>query len=305
MRPIKIYDTGRGVEDIQRRLERLGYDLESCGVDGDFREETQAAVKAFQQAHDLPVTGEVDTRTWSTLVDSTFVFGDRSLYLRRPCFHGQDVRTLQRALGVLGFSNGLVDGIFGPHTERAVTDFQSNMDISPDGAVGRQTYDALNGLRHIWDNRDVHAHSGVTSATRNREKPLMRHTWCFVATDDATQQITRRLANLALASAEHATVVCRFVGVGECDGSDEEICVVLMRESVSTKPEGLRIVYSAQRAALITALRQALEQNPDAGRSADRPLLIVIPEDMLDMTAKLQFQYIAAVILDTLCVIFE
>jgi len=301
MKPIKYRDTGRGVEDIQLRLQRLGYNLGTHGVDGDFRDETQTAIKAFQEQNNLPVTGEVDVRTWSALVDSTFVFGDRSLYLRRPHFHGQDVMTLQSALVALGFSGGDIDGIFGPHTERAVIEFQQNMGISPDGAAGQQTYEALNGLKHIWDNREVFAHSAATRMTQNREPVLMNYSWCFASTGSATQQIVRRLVNLASASAEQATISHQLIEADGWQPPSETISIVIAEQDATQAPRQITIPYNSQRAVLIKSLQEALH-----GRTPTKaPITIVVPTELLNAPNKLHFQFMAAVILDTLCVVFE
>lgn len=40
------------------------------GIDGDFGQNTENAVKAFQKARGLPVSGTVDEKTWKALVDS-------------------------------------------------------------------------------------------------------------------------------------------------------------------------------------------------------------------------------------------
>jgi len=301
MKPVKYRDTGRGVEDIQRRLQRLGYNLGAHGVDGDFRDETQAAIMAFQKENDLPITGEVDMRTWSALVDSTFVFGDRSLYLRRPYFHGQDVMTLQSALIALGFSGGDIDGIFGPHTERAVIEFQSNMEISPDGAAGLQTYEALNGLKHIWDNREVLGHSAATRMTQNREPVLMKCSWCFIATDTVTQQIARRLVNLASASAEQADITYMLIEDGSWNAPDGAVGIVIARENTAHTFPAIQIPYNPQRSILIKSLQDAMGERV----TTHTPITIIVPAELLDATNKLHFQFIAAVILDTLCVVFE
>ncbi|MCL2491643.1 MAG: peptidoglycan-binding protein [Coriobacteriia bacterium] len=299
MIPIKIHDSGRGVEDIQRRLKQLGYDLGKSGVDGDFREETRSAVVAFQKEYALPMTGEVDSRTWSTLVDSTFIFGDRSLYLRKPHFHGQDVKTLQTALIALGFSSTDIDGIFGPHTERAVIEFQTNMEISPDGAVGIKTYEALNGLRHIWDKRDVHAHSEAVPTTQNREPVLMSYQWYFTATDKATKQIVRRLVNLASASADLALITqcdeCRQTPIGE-----DSIEIVIVGENSAAQYDLIQIPYDPHRATLISSWQEATKGEPDRFHE----IAIVMPKETLETINKLHFQFIAAVILDTLCAVF-
>jgi peptidoglycan hydrolase-like protein with peptidoglycan-binding domain len=57
--------------------------------------------------------------------------------------HGWDVVTLQRVLGMDGFSPGPADGAFGPITKRAVKRFQRSRDIAVDGRVGPQTTRAL------------------------------------------------------------------------------------------------------------------------------------------------------------------
>lgn len=53
--PLALKDSGTQVKYLQRRLNELGY---SCGkVDGKYGSKTQAAVKAFQEANGLQVTG--------------------------------------------------------------------------------------------------------------------------------------------------------------------------------------------------------------------------------------------------------
>lgn len=55
---------------------------------------------------------------------------------------GDDVRTVQRALG---FTGSDVDGDFGPKTERAVRAFQASKGLQVDGVVGKNTWAALLG----------------------------------------------------------------------------------------------------------------------------------------------------------------
>ncbi len=52
---------------------------------------------------------------------------------------GEDVRTLQENLNLLGHNAGKVDGIFGEKTEDAVIRFQETEGIYADGVVGTQT----------------------------------------------------------------------------------------------------------------------------------------------------------------------
>lgn len=56
---------------------------------------------------------------------------------------GDDVAELQRRLGALGFDAGKVDGIFGPLTEAAVTEFQRNLGLVEDGCFGPRSVVAL------------------------------------------------------------------------------------------------------------------------------------------------------------------
>lgn len=56
---------------------------------------------------------------------------------------GDDVEELQRALKTAGFSPGIIDGIFGKRTWRAVIKFQRKKRLIPDGIVDAKTAAAL------------------------------------------------------------------------------------------------------------------------------------------------------------------
>ena len=62
---------GDEVKEMQQALSDLGYDLSKFGVDGIFGSETQAALKAFQEAKGLEVTGILDDATLEALKDAT------------------------------------------------------------------------------------------------------------------------------------------------------------------------------------------------------------------------------------------
>jgi hypothetical protein len=57
---------------------------------------------------------------------------------------GAAVEALQERLKTLGYDPGGVDGLFGPDTNAAVTAFQRDRKVFPDGIVGPQTFSALN-----------------------------------------------------------------------------------------------------------------------------------------------------------------
>lgn len=193
----------------------LGYDLGATGVDGVFFGRTRDAVTSFQQQIGLTDDGTVGPETWAALVDATFTLGDRMLYLRSPHFHGRDVRTLQGALDVLGFATGDADGIFGRFTERAVREFQRNCGHPADGIVGPDTVRALNGLRHMWENKDSFVPRLSLIPARSIE-PLLRHRVRILAAGPTAEDIADRVVSLAHASDEGAQVF-RHGGADQVD----------------------------------------------------------------------------------------
>ena len=58
--PLKKGSKGVAVKALQTALISLGYNLPRYGADGDYGNETETAVKAFQTAHSLPVDGVWD-----------------------------------------------------------------------------------------------------------------------------------------------------------------------------------------------------------------------------------------------------
>ena len=64
---IRRGNKGADVIECQTMLTRLGYDIGSCGIDGDFGRATEAAVKEFQRDHKLVIDGVVGPMTWDAL----------------------------------------------------------------------------------------------------------------------------------------------------------------------------------------------------------------------------------------------
>ena len=100
MDTISLNDSGAAVEDVQRKLASLGF-LEEGQVTGHYDQATAAAVVAFCGKRNIPPSLEVDEKVWAALLDASFRMGDRTLFLRMPYFHGNDVEQLQTALGAL------------------------------------------------------------------------------------------------------------------------------------------------------------------------------------------------------------
>ena len=198
-------DSGAAVEDVQQRLVTIGL-LEESQVTGSFDETTVAAVRAFRNRVHIEKGDTVDEKTWSALVDASYHIGDRTLYLRMPYFHGQDVLELQQALGALGFPSGREDGIFGAFTEDAVRKFQRNMGLPSDGIVGAYTYEAIRNLHHSWEGKppiQMQVNLGFARAS----DVLERNALCLFGTDDFTRGVASRMSNLSLATNPASKIV--------------------------------------------------------------------------------------------------
>ncbi len=113
---------------------QYGFNL---AVDGIFGQNTENAVRQFQENNNLAVDGIVGPKTWGTLLTlmpyPTLRQGDRGAY----------VRLLQSLLESALVPVGGIDGIFGQKTETAVRQFQENNNLTVDGIVGPNTWSAL------------------------------------------------------------------------------------------------------------------------------------------------------------------
>jgi N-acetylmuramoyl-L-alanine amidase len=164
MPTFRIGDRGDAVLDIRSRLVLLGL------LDGDpadratYDTQLERAVRAFQQQRGLSVDGVVGSTTYRMLDEARWHLGDRLLtHVAGNVICGDDVVTLQQRLLALGFTVGRVDGRFGPHTERAVRDFQRNVGVPPDGTCGPATLKALSRLT-------PRVHGGEPNALRAEER---------------------------------------------------------------------------------------------------------------------------------------
>mgnify|MGYP002522427639 CR=1 FL=1 len=68
---LKRGSKGEYVSLLQTMLANEGYSLGSCGVDGDFGQMTERAVRAFQSDAGLEPDGIVGSRTWGALQDTS------------------------------------------------------------------------------------------------------------------------------------------------------------------------------------------------------------------------------------------
>lgn len=61
-------EVGSHIENLQLRLQELGYRV---NVNGIYNEQTRETVRKFQVRHGLPATGVVDYKTWETVINLT------------------------------------------------------------------------------------------------------------------------------------------------------------------------------------------------------------------------------------------
>lgn len=129
-------ESGDLVFQLTDYLSRLGY---LPAAKNNFDDAVVQAVKAFQQARGLTISGVVDAITLRSLEEARWKLGDRTLSLSDPAMRGDDVAHLQSQLSEMGFNCGRVDGIFGADTEVAIKEFQKSVGVKVDGQCGPAT----------------------------------------------------------------------------------------------------------------------------------------------------------------------
>jgi hypothetical protein len=289
LRPVRPHDRGSAVEDIQRRLLTLGYDLGPTGVDGVFLGATLAAVTHFQSEQRLAEDGLVGPETWSRLVDETFTLGDRLLYLRFPYLHGRDVQALQGALNALGFACGDPDGILGPLTERATRDFQRNTGLPEDGIAGSETVRALRNLEHVWGDKDPRAPFPRPVEAARPTDVFSRDAVAVVYGDDQGCELASRLVSTARAACEGSLLV----GVAKGEPVPESRVVVRLLGPAGPPHEGIPVIEGDGDPSMLAARAfAAVVSAPVGGEVA-----YVVPAGMDDHAT----QRVAVGLLDGLC----
>ena len=153
------------IRNLQRYLRHLSYfdeDIPPLPLSGLWDPNTREALIAFQRKNQLPPTGTADERTWTLLYDQyRRSLEEKSPPATMPIFPRLPERSSLR-LGDVGFPvtavqymldeltiefDGLEgvpqNGIYGPETARAVTEFQRRNLLPETGEVDKATWDAL------------------------------------------------------------------------------------------------------------------------------------------------------------------
>ncbi|MFC1439302.1 N-acetylmuramoyl-L-alanine amidase [Streptacidiphilus sp. N1-10] len=175
----RLGDTGPAVAEIRFKLGLLGLlpavdstvgaQLASAG--SLFDPLVDAAVRYFQQQRGLTADGIVGPETYRHLNEARWQLGDRVLsHVVGNLQVGDDVAQLQQRLLDMGFTPGQVDGIFGPTTAQALSEFQRNMGLFADGTLGPATFTVLarlartvvGGAPHVMRETEMLLRSGAS-----------------------------------------------------------------------------------------------------------------------------------------------
>ena len=143
---------GVQVKALQEALRELGFYTKA--IDSKFGSGTELAVRNFQQANGLSVTGTANEATQELLFEGTpknarGVKTDVKTLppipgvTMRPGDRGDAVTQLQQKLKDLGYFSGTADGEYGSGTETAVRAFQRDNRLGVDGVAGENTLAAL------------------------------------------------------------------------------------------------------------------------------------------------------------------
>ena len=119
----------------QNRLKKLGY--LTTDADGKYGNDTEAAVRRFQERSGLIADGYLGPQTIENLLSS-----DAQANALMIGMKGKDVENVQKRLKELNYLKS-VDGYYGSNTEGAVRAFQERNNLSIDGKVGKRTMSVL------------------------------------------------------------------------------------------------------------------------------------------------------------------
>jgi peptidoglycan hydrolase-like protein with peptidoglycan-binding domain len=125
------------IRDVQRQLKGLGFN--PGAVDGNLGAQTVAALRAYQQAYRLPVTGRLDETTLRSILPERFEATGVPLDLSNR----EVLQQTQRQLKALGFDPGSTDGTFGPQTEAALRAYQQAYRLPQTGRLDEATLRSL------------------------------------------------------------------------------------------------------------------------------------------------------------------
>jgi peptidoglycan hydrolase-like protein with peptidoglycan-binding domain len=178
-------DHGEKVRELQHRLRQL--DWYSGLITGTYGSKTTKAVKGFQHKRKLTVSGRVDQRTWTLLVNRTrtptraerhnVLVPGRAILKRGST--GTRVRDLQARLKQIGWYSALVTGNYGSLTVASVRGFQGKRRIPVTGEVDQRTLDRLRAMTRTPTNAELHNRLPTGSASGLDRRCLTGRAMCI------------------------------------------------------------------------------------------------------------------------------
>lgn len=184
LRPLRVGAFGEDVRQVQLRLNRISKNYPAIPkinpVSGVYTDETEAAVKKFQEIFNLTVDGVVGKATWykiqflynavkrlNEIAAEGIVLEEAEPFMPEVLGEGDEgdyVKILQYFLSVVSlYFDEIpiieVTGIYGPETTEAVIAFQKLFGLEVDGLAGKATgsalYDAYIGIISSLSNAEI------------------------------------------------------------------------------------------------------------------------------------------------------
>lgn len=135
---LEYRDHGESVRLLQQKLNKLSFYEDD--IDGDYGLLTEHAVKRFQAAYRLDISGQADTLTVEELLRA-----ERKMHLKiivemsgsiAPGMFNENVEMVQKSLQYFGYYTGEIDGIYGPLTDQAllVAESEHNVVLTDEGS---------------------------------------------------------------------------------------------------------------------------------------------------------------------------
>lgn len=147
--PLRSGMTGEDVRLMETYLNELANTYTAINkqtVDGVFGTNMTAATQRFQRQFGLTNDGVIGQMTWNKIVSvhttRQYVITPYPGFTISQGASGDNVRFIQSYCNATG-AQLTIDGQFGPATKQAVTVFQAQHGLKPDGIVGSMTWSAL------------------------------------------------------------------------------------------------------------------------------------------------------------------
>ena len=135
--------------EIMLQIVLKSYNYYDGNIDGDIGPVSKTALINFQNNNDLDDDGILGPQTCLHLLNKNNIITNPIKVINEVTTTGnvskysEEVENTQKILKSLGLYTGVIDGIDGPGTKRAVKDFQNKSGLVSDGVIGQKTKTAL------------------------------------------------------------------------------------------------------------------------------------------------------------------